>query len=77
MDRCAEPVTLREITSMSNAYPCRGTFWQTTESGFYFRIRGYGLSFDTDLPVMFSEREGMHYVWRLGRYSLEILTPRN
>lgn len=53
----------------------RGTFWCSHSSGFYFRVRGYGLSFDTDLPVLFSERNGHRHVLRIGRLAVQWLTP--
>ena len=53
----------------------RDTFWQWHESGFYFRVRGYGLSFDTDQRVSFSERYGHKKVLRLGKLAVQWLTP--
>lgn len=55
----------------------RKTFWCSHSNGFYFRIRGYGLSFDTDLPVMFSERMGIRGVLRIGKLAIQWLTPQS
>jgi hypothetical protein len=51
------------------------TFWHKHKSGFYFRVRGYGVAIDTDLPVSFSERNGYRKVWRVGRVAVQLLTP--
>jgi hypothetical protein len=54
----------------------RGTFWVTMPGrGFYFRLRGYGLAVDRDLPVCFSERYGHRNVLRIGRWALQFLRP--
>lgn len=53
----------------------RKTFWCNHEHGFYFRVRGYGLSFDMAMPVMFSERNGYRKVLRIGRLAIQWLTP--
>lgn len=54
----------------------RSTFWCSHESGFYFRLFGYGLSFDIAMPVLFSERYGHRKVLRIGRLAVQWLTPR-
>lgn len=41
--------------------------------GFYFRICGYGLSVQLDVPVFFSERNGYRRVLRVGRWAIEWL----
>ena len=55
----------------------RRTFfvWGPTHgfSGFYFRIGGYGLAWNRDLPQLFSERYGHRKVWRFGRWALQFL----
>lgn len=53
----------------------RNTFWQSHETGFYFRICGYGLSFDIDLPPLFSERYGLRRVLRIGKLAIQFLRP--
>jgi hypothetical protein len=45
----------------------------THTSGFWFRIFGYGLAFDIDLPVLYSERHGFRRVSRFGRIAVEVL----
>lgn len=53
-----------------------GTFWVWVPGRcFYFRVLGYGLSIDNDLPVLFSERYGHRKVYRLGRWAFQWLTP--
>jgi len=42
-------------------------------SGFYFRVRGYGLSIQADRQVLFSERYGHKRVIRIGRWAIEWL----
>ena len=37
----------------------RKTFWVSHDEGWYFRICGYGLSWDTSTYVSFSERMGI------------------
>ena len=59
--------------AMSNV--TKPTFWCSHDSGFYFRLRGYGLSVDIDLPVLFSERIGKRRVLRIGRTAIQFLTP--
>lgn len=51
------------------------TFWCRHEGGFFFRVRGYGLAFDTKLPVLFSERIGIRRVIRIGKLAIQFLTP--
>jgi hypothetical protein len=51
------------------------TFFCRFERGFYFRICGYGLSFERDMPVLFSERHGHRKVRRYGRWALQFLKP--
>lgn len=41
--------------------------------GFWFRLFGWGLSFDTDLPVFYSERHGFRKVHRFGRLAVQVL----
>jgi hypothetical protein len=53
----------------------RKTFWVSHSSGFYFRLFGYGLSFDLNLPRLFSERYGYRRVLRIGRLAIEWLRP--
>lgn len=53
------------------------TFWQSHESGFYFRLLGFGASIHKNLPVYFSERYGHRRVYRLGRWSVQWLTPKS
>ena len=43
------------------------------QSGFWFRVFGYGLAFDIDFPVLYSERHGFRTVHRFGRLSIEVL----
>jgi len=52
------------------------TFLVRHESGFYFRIVGYGLSIDSNRRVGFSERYGYRRVLRIGRWAIEWLTPQ-
>jgi hypothetical protein len=49
------------------------TFWVSHESGFYFRVFGYGLSIDSNRRVSFSERYGYRKVLRIGRWAIEVL----
>lgn len=51
----------------------RTTFWCSHESGFYFRIAGYGLSVERDMPALFSERYGYRRVLRFGRWAIQWL----
>lgn len=51
----------------------RETFWCTHGKGFYFLVFGHGLAVQRDLRVYFSERYGQRRVYRLGRWSLELL----
>ena len=48
-----------------------GPRWGFT--GFYFRLWGYGLSFERDAPVLFSERYGHRRVLRIGRWAVQWL----
>lgn len=50
------------------------TFWVSHEQGFYFRVRGYGLAVQRDMPRLFSERNGIRKVLRVGRWALQWLT---
>jgi len=43
--------------------------------GFYFRIRGYGLSVQRDRQKLFSERNGYKRVLRIGSWAAEWLKP--
>jgi hypothetical protein len=52
------------------------TFWVRHESGFYFRVLGYGLSIDGNRRVGFSERYGYRKVLRIGRWAIEWLTAK-
>lgn len=54
----------------------RTSFWVTTDRGFYFRVLGYGLSIQRDLPVSFSERYGHRRVLRIGAWAVEWLKRR-
>jgi len=49
------------------------TFFVSHGYGFYLRVFGYGIAFDRDLPILFSERNGYRKLWRVGRYSLQWL----
>lgn len=49
------------------------TFLCTCRKGFYFRIRGKGLSVGLDQPRLFSERFGFKKVFRMGRLSVEVI----
>lgn len=49
------------------------TFFHADRHGFFFRIRGKGLSFDIHRRVYFSERYGSRRVHRLGPFSIEVL----
>lgn len=51
----------------------RSTFFCRHESGFYFRVFGYGMSIDIDMPALFSERYGFRKVLRIGRISIQVL----
>ncbi|UIY60058.1 hypothetical protein [Burkholderia cepacia] len=51
----------------------RRTFVCVHRSGFYFRVAGVGISFDFDMPVLFSERNGFRKIRRIGRLSMEVL----
>ena len=53
----------------------RKTFFVTHETGVYFRVYGYGLAVEKDLYRSFSERNGYRRIYRLGRWSLEVLKP--
>ena len=41
----------------------------------YFRVFGYGLYLSWGERPLFSERMGLRYVWRIGRFAVERLTP--
>jgi hypothetical protein len=47
-----------------------------TNGGWFCRVRGWGFAVEKDYPRYFSERNGFRRVYRLGRWSLEWLTPR-
>ena len=51
------------------------TYWVSHDGGFFFRLLGYGLSCQVDMPVLFSEREGHRRLLRIGRFSVEFLRP--
>lgn len=52
------------------------TFWVWHSSGFYFRVRGYGLSVDFKSPVLFSERKGCRTkMLRIRSFAVEVLVP--
>jgi hypothetical protein len=55
------------------------TFLAWHASGFYFRVFGWGLAFDSRSPrAYFSERYGYRKVWRWGaggRFTLSLLRP--
>jgi hypothetical protein len=53
----------------------RDTFWCSHPTGWYFRVLGFGLAFERDMPVLFSERVGARSVLRIGRYAMQFLTP--
>jgi hypothetical protein len=53
------------------------TFWCNHESGFYFRVLGYGLAVERDMPMLFSERNGYRRALRIGRWAAQMLTPLN
>ena len=55
----------------------RKTFFHKFADGMYFRVNGYGMAFQRDMPRLFSERNGFRRVFRVGRWSLEFLTPNN
>lgn len=52
------------------------TFFCSSKTGFYFRIFGYGVSAQRDMPRLFSERMGARRVLRLGRWALQLLYRR-
>jgi len=49
-----------------------------SKHGFWFRIFGYGLSFQNreKYPALFSERNGYVKVLRIGRWSIRVLTRK-
>lgn len=47
--------------------------WCSHESGFYFRVAGYGLAVERDMPVLFSERYGHRRVLRFGHWAVQWL----
>lgn len=51
----------------------RHAFLCVDRHGFFFRIRGRGLSFEIFRPVFFSERIGKRRVHRFGPFSIEVL----
>lgn len=54
----------------------RDTFWCWHASGFYFRVRGYGLAVDFNSRVTFSERNGYRSkLVRIGKFAIEVLKP--
>lgn len=54
-------------------YLGRNTFFALYCHVFYFRILGYGLCVDRDMPVLFSERNGYRKVNRFGRWAFQWL----
>ena len=53
----------------------RRAFIRFHARGCYSRIFGYGLSFDIDSKPMFSERNGLKRVLRIGRFAVKTLQP--
>lgn len=51
------------------------TFWCNHDRGFYFRVFGYGMAVEVDMPVLFSERYGHRRVLRIGRIAVQWLRP--
>lgn len=56
------------MTAVSQDWQTR-TFAQFYRWGFYFRIRGWGLAIQRDLPILFSERYGYRSLLRIGRWA--------
>lgn len=44
-----------------------------TLGSIWFKLFGYGLAFDIDLPVFYSERHGFRKVHRFGRLAVQVL----
>ena len=52
---------------------CTGGQWYRW--GFFFRLHGWGMGIQRDLPILFSERNGYRKRARIGRWAFTVLRP--